>query len=1020
MISSVLHSGLRVGKRVAVAVVVASVCRVAVGELPGLVPLPAGIVAQEGSFVLGRDAAIAAAGDAKAVGEFCAGQLRPATGFAVPVGASGNIAMELDPALSRLTDEGYTLAVSTGGVRIRSASPRGLFYGFQTFRQLLPAEIYASKPPAAPVAWRAPCCTVEDRPRFAWRAMMLDCSRTFQDVDYVRRYIDWLSIHKINIFHWHLTDDDGWRFESKRYPELTRKGAYFGEGTPMGLNSRRVKWFPKEDRDGGFYTQEQMREIVAYAAQRNVRILPEIDLPGHSRAAAVAYPEILCRGTNESVSVQGVAGNVWCASREENYAMMEGLLAEVASVFPFEYIHIGGDEVNHGQWSHCASCNALAKSLGLGGGGELQGHLTRRLEAVCRKLGRKLVGWNEIMGRGISRDTCIMSWIDVGPGYHAAELGHPVVMSPGPYLYFDMAQAGGERGHWWAGVVSMERTYSLDPLQNVSLTTEQLANIQGVEACLWTEFGRSHEGVQKQMGLTDLELIRAGTGDHPAPPGFIEYQTYPRLCALAEVAWTPQARRRLDDFAGRLGDHYRRLAALGIRYRVPPPFATIAKGVVTVVPPYAQAEVRYTLDADVKPEGWQQWTRYEKPFECKESGKLRMVTVGANGVRTSVEARGAARPPAAAWKPGDFASGTARFSLDPEALQRPGNWLVELAPGNGSSVLKVRSVALLGRDGEVARDSHECVLGGRNRGDDRFFRIQVRNLRPGDALTLVVTGETTGGQDSAGVVNFSRSPYEEPADATFETPVRLSAQAPAAQAVDWLRHTVCRTAGPVKKGDLFTWRFANPVPPCRVEIRTGKPNGTEEILVGATLEWSADGTAFQKLAAFEYGSAKGLVEKPFKALRITADADQSSGSVTIQDPRLEKTGLRPRASAASTLPAYGGHDAGKAADWDRTSYFWSNRPPADGDTFTWTFESPVAARSVAVMTGEPGNAARDRLAQGVVEVSRDGASFDRLGDIQSGSGGGTLDVPVKALRLRVTGEQHDWLIVQDPLLEEGE
>jgi len=991
-------------------------------QQPCLIPLPAKVEVRACEFRLDSATAISAPEEFRSLAELCAAQLRGPAGFALPVRDSGSIVFEKDASLSRLTDEGYVLDVTPERVRIRAAHRRGLFYGFQTFRQLLPDKAFAPAPVAGDARpWTARCVHIEDRPRFKWRAMMLDSARTFQDVAYIRRYIDWLSVHKINVFHWHLTDDEGWRIEIKGLPELTKAGAWNGPKQPLELPGYRSKWFPADDRHGGFYTQDELRGIVAYAAERGVDILPEIDVPGHSRAVAVAYPEILCKGKTDSVSAQGFKNNVWCASRPENEAMLATLFTEVASIFPFKYIHVGGDEVNGAHWLNCPSCNALAKREGLPNGAHLQPLVTKRLEALCAKLDRKLVGWNEILGAGISTNTCIMSWTGIEPGFAAAAKGHPVVMAPGKFCYLDMYQGPDERGHWWAGMGTLERCYSFNPLLNAALTPAQLGNILGVEATLFTEFCLPHAGVRQSMGLTDEDLYRKHGNSYPAPERFMDYQTYPRLAALAEVGWTPQALRSFPDFANRLGQgHLARLGRLGIRYRIPTPSAQHEEGMVTIRTPWEGAEVRYTTDGSAPGVGA---AKYTAPFAMREASAVRAVTVMPDG-GLSQPAAGAERASAAEWSPGTFCTQTKRARFDVRhAVNGPGNWGVELRHLRGSSQLQVKAVRLFSDNTQVAEDIHDCTLNAlrADGGGANYYRLQPRALSVGSVVTLEIEAVAQEGMDCAGFALVRRSPWHEPV-VTVTADVPANGEHVLGFAGDWNRKTLFWTSRGIKAGETVTWTFTEAVPSADVLLPTGKLQYREQdLLESGTLLVSYDGAAFEPVSSFSNGIAKVFIDKPFKALRLRADGDARNRTLAVQDPQILARGLTPACKVTSTMNAHAENVAGRAADWKRDTWFLSNRSPRKDDLFTWTFAAPVACSTIELLTGELGRPDHCRLEAGVLEVSYNGTDWKKIGSNCNGQLAGAVYAPVRALRLRITADHpNTWIYIHDPVLNPGE
>ena len=465
-------------------------------------------------------------------------------------------------------EEDYSIEVSENQILISSTTRAGEFYAIQTLLQMLPAQVYrkASGPDAMLVRqWEIPCVQIEDEPRFDWRGSMLDVSRTFFDKEYILRHLDWLAYHKINKFHWHLTDDNGWRVEIKKYPKLTSVGAWRGpdEALQPSFNSG-------NERYGGFYTQEDLREIVKYAADRNIEIIPEVDLPGHSKALAVSYPEMVCRHDEDVKSVQGEVHNVLCVGREKNYAMLENIIKELAAIFPSKYFHVGVEEVATESWKHCPDCQALMKKQGYTDERELLGYFTARLEKILAKYGKTLEGWEDIVaGETLSRNDLVLVWHRQNVLQKAIDAGFPVVTQNCDYLYFDMKHTPAERGHSWASIIDVEKVYSFDPLQDLTLTPEQKPLVRGLQGGLWAE------------------LLYY-------PPHFSEYQLYPRLCALAEVGWTPQEQRDYRDFDARLErHHFERMWNMGIRFRIPAPSVDEACNVRS---PYPSMVVRYTFD----------------------------------------------------------------------------------------------------------------------------------------------------------------------------------------------------------------------------------------------------------------------------------------------------------------------------------------------------------------------------------------------------------------------------------------
>ena len=575
----------------------------------GIVPKPVKLEMGTGTFVLSPECKIfcqQGSPGAKAAGDYLADTWRKVTGFALPVQETsdskrGGVFLTTAGAEASLGKEGYRLEVTRQGVVIRAPQPAGLFYGVQTLRQLLPAETFGTRKVSFEEPLAIPCVRVEDYPRFDWRGMHLDVSRHFFDVPFIKRYLDQLALHKINVFHWHLTDDDGWRVEIKQYPKLTRVGAWRGpkEALPPSYESGNQRY-------GGFYTQDQIREVIQYAAARQIMIVPEVDVPAHCRAAIVAYPELLCAGDPYKFkSVQDVAGNVLCPSQELTYKFLEGVFGELAILFPGPYIHAGGDERPKGPWEQCDRCLKRMKDEHLADGRFLQDRFLKRLQVFLKARGKTMVGWDELEVESVlDKDYVVMAWQSVEAGVAAAQKGYRVVMAPSPFDYFDMAYSEdpAEPGARWAGVISVQKAYSFDP-KPPGLAADVAKRILGVEGCLWAE-----------------TLV---TPDRP------DYMAYPRVCALAEVAWTPQSERSWPDFWSRLWlRHLARLDAAGIAYRIPPPTARQSGSQVTIVPPCESAQVRYTLDGT---EPTSSSPLYTQPFELPKDRVLKMRTFRPNG-----------------------------------------------------------------------------------------------------------------------------------------------------------------------------------------------------------------------------------------------------------------------------------------------------------------------------------------------------------------------------------------------------
>ena len=432
------------------------------------------------------------------------------------------IVLTIDPKVTGA--EAYRLSVNNKQVTIAASTPAGVFYGIQTLRKSLPVQTTGE-------AITLPAVTVADAPRFGYRGMMLDCARHFFPLSFVKKFIDILAMHNMNVFHWHLTEDQGWRLEIKSHPELTAKSS-MRSGTVIGHNATVDDSIPH----GGFYTQQEAREIVEYARQRHITVIPEIDMPGHMLAALAAYPELGCTGGPYEVGHRwGVYKDVLCLGKESTYKFVQDVIDEVVEIFPAKYFHIGGDESPTVMWEKCPKCLQKAKDENTDIK-HLQQYFTNRVEKYLNGKGKSIIGWDEILEGKINQSATIMSWRGVEPGLKAAKQGHDVIMTPSSHVYFDHYQAKDTKHEPDAigGCSPVEKVYSYEPLPD-TLSAEAKNRIKGVQANLWTEY----------IPFTTQA----------------EYMVLPRMAALAEVQWTPVAKKNFDDFskrALRLSDLYDR------------------------------------------------------------------------------------------------------------------------------------------------------------------------------------------------------------------------------------------------------------------------------------------------------------------------------------------------------------------------------------------------------------------------------------------------------------------------------
>ena len=504
-----------------------------------IIPMPQNLVQNQGVFKLSSGTSFGATTDeAKTVAEFFAAKMRSATGYNISVSDKGDITLTLDAALD-VNDEGYTLDVTSEGVTVKAKTPQGLFYGMQSFMQLLPAEIESAEK-ASGIAWQAPSVSIKDEPRFGYRGVMLDVCRHFIPVEDIKKQIDVMSLFKINRLHWHLTEDQGWRIEIKKYPKLTEIGSkrIDGEGTEYK----------------GYYTQEEIKEVVKYAQDRFITIVPELEMPGHELAAIAAYPELSCK--SEAITprvIWGVEDIVMCPGKEDMFVFLEDVIKEMVELFPGTYFHVGGDECPKTSWKNCPTCQARIKKEGLKADGKhtaeerLQSYVITRMEGVLAKYGKKIIGWDEILEGGLSPDATVMSWRGEEGGIASALQDHDVIMTPGGNgMYLDHYQGDSKiEPVAIGGYTTLEKTYSYNPTPDTLVAMKKDHFVKGVQTNIWTEY------------LYNVDLV--------------EYRMYPRVLALSEIGWTNVDRKNFDDFARRINNAYVRLDEHAVNYHIPQP-----------------------------------------------------------------------------------------------------------------------------------------------------------------------------------------------------------------------------------------------------------------------------------------------------------------------------------------------------------------------------------------------------------------------------------------------------------------
>ena len=593
----------------AMAFVVSSNCQKSAS--PDIIPQPVSVKTTEGAFLLTAETRVFIPEnkpDWETAAQYFMILARQSTGYRL---VSQHLKKEIrdprpnsiyflpDPGIGNA--EGYKLEVTPRAVFIRAQTAAGAFYAVQTLRQLFPPEFNGTKSsddagsPDDPKKWTASSCVIEDAPRFPYRGLHLDAGRHFFPVSFVKKYIDLLAAHKLNTFHWHLTEDQGWRIEIKKYPKLQTVAACRKE-TLIGHYSDQPQRFDGKEYCG-YYTQEEVKDVVEYARKRFVTIIPEIEMPGHSLAALSAYPELGCTGgPYEAGTKWGVFDDVFCAGNEKTFQFLDDVLAEVCALFPGPYVHIGGDECPKTRWEACQKCQKRMKDENLKDAHELQSYFIHRAEAMLAKRGKKLIGWDEILEGGLAPTATVMSWRGTEGGIAAAKAHHDVIMTPGSHVYYNFYQSDPvSEPLAIGGLTTLEKAYSYEPVP-AELNTEEAKYILGAQANLWTEY----------IATTDLA----------------EYMAFPRVCALAEVVWTAKDKKNWPDFARRIRTHFARLDALGVHYAKSyyDVSSSFSNGKISLVSTDPALQIRYTAD-EKEPSATSRL--YTEPFSIAKSTTIK-------------------------------------------------------------------------------------------------------------------------------------------------------------------------------------------------------------------------------------------------------------------------------------------------------------------------------------------------------------------------------------------------------------
>ena len=576
-----------------------------------LIPIPEKMIPEEGSFGLTKDTRVLVQSEDPEwmfIAEYFCELINPATGFGLKpeIGDSGAPPNSILFLADKTVDgkEAYHLNILPGKIEISAGLPNGAFYAVQSLRQLLPETI--DNKDLVDNKWSIPAVYIEDSPRFGWRGMHLDVSRHFLPMEFLKKYIDHLARYKINIFHIHLTDDQGWRVEIDQYPNLTKTGAWRADRMGQPWWERSPQGEGEKAGYGGFYSKKDLKELVAYAKSRYVEILPEIDVPGHSRSIIASYPELGCTEQVFKVATGGLASdNTLNPGKESVYEFMEAVISEMSELFPFEYFHIGGDECNKSNWRTNPECLQKMKEEGLSSVEELQSYFIGRMEKILDKYDKKLMGWDEILEGGLAPNARVMSWRGMNGGIEAAKHGHDVVMSPNTFTYFDLYQGDPEFEPEAYSRLYLSTVYQFDPIPK-DLDPAKEKHILGGHGCLWSEF--------------------VPTGSHA------EYMLFPRLFALSESVWSSRENKNWDEFLPRMEKELKRLDIAGINYaksayqvKIKMKLDTIKNDLLVEMENETKThKIVYTTDGTVPGPGS---SRYTDPIRISQSTVIKAATI---------------------------------------------------------------------------------------------------------------------------------------------------------------------------------------------------------------------------------------------------------------------------------------------------------------------------------------------------------------------------------------------------------
>jgi hexosaminidase len=697
-----------------------------------IIPAPVSIVQKSGEFTLSPSATIGYGAGLEEYADYLEEILSTSTGYNIKSRpGKGTVTLVIDSA--KVTKpEGYTLNVTPKGISITGADRGGLFYGIQSLLQLFPAQIYSDKP-VKDIVWTAPEVSIADAPERPWRGMMLDVARYFHDKDYVKHYIDMMAMYKLNKLQFHLIDDSGWRLEIKKYPRLTEVGAYAG---------------PEHNKLGGYYTQEDIKEIIDYGRLRNVEIIPEIEFPAHILSAIVAYPWLSCTGLQHELPRQHfISRDLLCVGKQSSIDFLRDVLDETVALFPSKYINIGGDEAVYTRWESCPDCQALMKKEGLTKASELQGWLTNVVAKMMAEKDRTVIGWEEIITRGkVDTPVVALIWHNVADSAMAVPDGHKAILTPATHMYLDFPESstpGEIKAAGWMPPISVEKCYSM-PVNDYSPES----TVIGVQGCLWSD-----QFIHGTV-LQELPQINENRSEN-----YVDYLTFPRLLAVAEVAWSKESARNYDIFKSRLSDHYTRLDQKGAVYRLPEPeiasMTESADGVTfTLTNPLPGSEIRYTTDGTYPTVHSPLYTG--TPVKVASKADFHASTV-VDGKRMSLPIHFAPDYSAYAcygklateWGPLQVQPKQAPWSIDATGkISGNGDYEVTFIPLKGAAKLHLGNLRLMKRNEQLASIEADNTLGS----EPVQYSFSVSEFEAGTPFTIVVDQWGEGSNDSSGLV----------------------------------------------------------------------------------------------------------------------------------------------------------------------------------------------------------------------------------------------------------------------------